>query len=111
LHPSSVLQRGVSRQRESGKTGDTTVDWNLAAQKCGNAILSVNPDVLIVIEGVEQVGSKTYWWGGNLEGVVKTPIVLTKPEKLVYSPHEYGPEVFQQPWFDSSSFPSNLSKV
>ena len=92
-------------------TGDTTVDWNLAAQKCGNAILSVNPDVLIVIEGVEQVGSKTYWWGGNLEGVGNTPIVLTKPEKLVYSPHEYGPEVFQQPWFDSSSFPSNLEAV
>jgi aryl-phospho-beta-D-glucosidase BglC (GH1 family) len=91
--------------------GKIESDWNEAAEKCGNAILAENPDVLIIIEGVEQFESTVYWWGGNLRGVAKTPIKLTKPEKLVYSPHEYGPEVFQQPWFFESGFPGNMEKI
>jgi len=92
-------------------TDDTQHDWNTAAQKCGNAILAVNPDVLIIIEGVEQYNSTTYWWGGNLRGVKTNPITLTKQEKLVYSAHEYGPEVFQQTWFDDSNFPDNMASI
>lgn len=92
-------------------TGNAATDWNVAAQKCGNAILAENPDVLIIIEGVEQYGSTMYWWGGNLRGVKKDPIVLSKPDKLVYSPHEYGPEVFQQPWFFVEDFPNNMEAI
>jgi aryl-phospho-beta-D-glucosidase BglC (GH1 family) len=92
-------------------TGNLATDWNVAAQKCGNAILAVNPDALIIIEGVEQFDSTMYWWGGNLRGVKKNPIVLSKPAKLVYSAHEYGPEVFQQPWFEDSNFPKNMEAI
>lgn len=92
-------------------TGNAASDWNVAAQKCGNAILAVNPDGLIIIEGVEQSGSTNYWWGGNLRGVQSSPIALSKPEKLVYSAHEYGPEVFQQTWFDDPGFPGNLEGI
>jgi endoglucanase len=92
-------------------TGNAATDWNVAAQKCGNAILVENPDVLIIIEGVEQYDSTMYWWGGNLRGVKKTPIALSKPDKLVYSPHEYGPEVFQQPWFFEDNFPNNMETI
>ena len=92
-------------------TGVAGKDWRLAAQKCGNAILAENPDVLIMVEGVEQVGSVSYWWGGNLTGVKAAPIALSKPEKLVYSPHEYGPEVFAQPWFAAADFPGNMPAI
>jgi endoglucanase len=92
-------------------TGVEGKDWRAAAEKCGNAILAENPDVLIVIEGVEQVGSTMYWWGGNLTGVKDHPVVLSKPEKLIYSPHEYGPEVFAQPWFESAEFPGNMPAI
>lgn len=92
-------------------TGVADKDWRLAAQKCGNAILAENPDVLIVVEGVQQVGSEGYWWGGNLTGVKSAPITLSKPEKLVYSPHEYGPEVFAQTWFSASDFPKNMPGI
>ncbi len=34
-------------------TGDSETDWRLAAQRAGNAVLSVNPDLLIVVEGIE----------------------------------------------------------
>lgn len=92
-------------------TGVAGKDWQIAAQKCGNAILAENPDVLIVVEGVQQVGNDSYWWGGNLMGVKTKPIVLSKPEKLVYSPHEYGPEVFAQTWFDDPGFPGNMPGI
>ena len=92
-------------------TGDAATDWNSAAERCGNAVLEVNPDVLIVVEGVEKVGSDAYWWGGNLSGARQHPIELSSPSKLVYSAHEYGPEVFAQPWFESSAFPGNLPGI
>jgi endoglucanase len=91
--------------------GNPATDWNVAAQKCGNAILTENPDVLILIEGVEQYEETVYWWGGNLRGTRKEPIKLSKPGKLVYSPHEYGPEVFQQPWFFEADFPDNMEAI
>jgi len=91
--------------------GDTSTDWNTAAEKCGNAILAANPDWVIVVEGVEKVGSDGYWWGGNLSGVKSKPINLSDPSKLMYSAHEYGPEVHDQPWFSDASFPNNLPAV
>lgn len=92
-------------------TGNAGTDWNSAAERCGNAILNVNPDALIIVEGVEKVGGDSYWWGGNLSGARGQPIVLTSPQKLVYSAHEYGPEVFAQPWFTAADFPSNLPAI
>jgi len=88
--------------------GNSTTDWNSAAERCGNAILAANPDWVIVVEGTEKVGSDGYWWGGNLSGVKTAPIKLSDPKKLMYSCHEYGPEVHDQPWFDDASFPNNL---
>lgn len=92
-------------------TGHSATDWNTAAETCGNAILQVNPDVLIVVEGVEEVGTDVYWSGGNLMGVNTAPIKLSNPQKLMYSAHEYGPEVFDQTWFSAADFPSNLASI
>jgi endoglucanase len=33
--------------------GDQTRDWRLAAERAGNAIQAVNPDWLIIVEGVD----------------------------------------------------------
>lgn len=98
--------------RASWGTNDRATDWRLAAERAGNAILAVNPDWLIVVEGVERnvPGQKLrlHWQGGNLEGVARSPVRLRNPRKLVYSPHEYGPGVFNHAWFSESSFPRNL---
>lgn len=91
-------------------SNDTSTDWRLAAQKAGDKILQVNPNWLIVVEGVEKnvpnQRQHGYFWGANLEGVREYPVHLKKPNKLVYSPHEYGGE--RVSWFQSSEFPSNL---
>ena len=95
-------------------TNDLTTDWRLAAERAGNAILAIAPHWLIVVEGVENnvPGQQLdiHWMGGNLEGVKNYPVRLSVPHKLVYSPHEYGPGVFEQPWFDAPSFPANLQR-
>ena len=36
---------------------------------------------------------------------------LSNPEKLVYSPHVYGPSVYQQHYFDDQRFPANMPEV
>lgn len=99
-------------------------NWKYAAETCAKKILEVNPNVLIVVEGIEQypkteqgynfdtpdVWEPTVnrpspwhpaWWGGNLRGVKDYPIDLGEhQDKLVYSPHDYGPSVYAQTWFD-----------
>ena len=47
-------------------------------------------------------------WGGNLEGVRRFPVRLAVKNKLVYSPHEYGPGVNDASWFNDKDFPDNL---
>ncbi|MBR3631222.1 MAG: cellulase family glycosylhydrolase [Oscillospiraceae bacterium] len=100
-------------------------NWAYAATQCAEAILDVNPNALIFIEGIEQypMTEKGYtfdtpdvwepqteedkrwygaWWGGNLRGVKDYPIKMSTPEKqskIVYSPHDYGPSVYPQTWF------------
>jgi endoglucanase len=98
--------------KASWGTDDLATDWRLAAERAGNAIAKVNPDWLIVVEGVENnvPGQKlaNHWQGGNLEGVLHYPVRLSKRNKLVYSPHEYGPGVYDQPYFSDKNFPQNL---
>ena len=86
-------------------------DWRLAAERAGDAILSVNPTWLIFVEGIETYHGDAYWWGGNLEGAGQFPVRLSVPNRLVYSPHDYGPSVWGQPWFTAPNFPNNLAAV
>ncbi|MBO4653508.1 MAG: cellulase family glycosylhydrolase [Lachnospiraceae bacterium] len=102
-------------------------NWKYAAEKAAARILAVNPNVLILVEGIEifpknletnadfhSTDEKDYdfnWWGGNLRGVAKYPVDLGKyKDKLVYSPHDYGPTVYQQPWFKGTFDYDSLMK-
>ena len=91
--------------------GGGTNDWRLAAERAGNAILAVNSDWLIVVEGVEVGSSGYYWWGGNLSNAGDHPVRLNVDGRLVYSPHDYPASVFPQPWFSEPDYPSNLTEV
>ncbi len=96
-------------------------NWKYSAEECAKSVLAVNPHALILIEGIEQSPmldkgvkwgdadkfqpqpgeEKWYgaWWGGNLRGVKDLP-VLPDSGQIVYSPHDYGPSVYAQSWFD-----------
>ncbi len=86
-------------------------DWHLAAQRAGNAVLAVNPNLLIFVEGTDAYNNDYYWWGGNLQGVQNSPVTLSVPNHLVYSPHEYGPREYQQWWFNGNTSYSSLGSV
>lgn len=93
-------------------------NWRYVAQTAGNIILDNNPHALIMIEGIQiypvDPASNNYtstndedyynsWWGGNLRAVADYPIDFGSPERnaqIVYSPHDYGPAVYAQPWFE-----------
>ena len=93
-------------------------NWKRVAERAGNAILDINPHMLIVVEGIQiypiDPASNNFsstsegdyyntWWGGNLMAVKDYPIDFgdeARNSQIVYSPHDYGPLVYQQPWFD-----------
>jgi aryl-phospho-beta-D-glucosidase BglC (GH1 family) len=89
------------------KTYSAWWKWSAAATTIGNAILAANPNLLIIVEGSGQ----NTWWGGNLQGVATLPVVLTAPNKLLYSIHEYGQCVFNQQWFSDPGFPYILKAL
>ncbi len=86
-------------------------DWHLAAGRAGNAVLAVNPNLLIFVEGTDAYNNDFYWWGGNLAGVRNSPVNLSVPNRLVYSAHEYGPREYGQSWFNGSTSYSSLYSV
>lgn len=102
-------------------------NWKYVAETAASKVLAKNPNVLIMVEGIEiypknikkngdysSINSDDYyfnWWGGNLRGVKDYPIDLGKyQDKLVYSPHDYGPTVYQQPWFEGDYTYKSLMK-
>ena len=116
--PHGKGQEGEAAAKWDGSTDEN--NWAYAATQCADAILDVNPNALILIEGVEQSLSGAQegdywgipdrrdnspyigaWWGGNFRGAREYPI---KPKhgtsQIVYSPHDYGPSVYAQTWFD-----------
>ena len=68
----------------------TWKEWVKAAQVLGNAIHNVNENLIIFVEGLP--GDRINW-GGNMKGVKSVPVQLKRPNKVVYSPHVYGPDV------------------
>jgi aryl-phospho-beta-D-glucosidase BglC (GH1 family) len=88
-----------------------TTDWRAAAERAGNAIQTVNPNLLIIVEGIEEVNGDYYWNGGNLMAAGMSPVQLTVPNQVVYSPHDYPASVYAQPWFSAANYPSNLPGV
>lgn len=106
---------------------DSTAEnnWKYAAERGAAACLEQNPNLLIMVEGIEvypkfengedwdspAVDYAHYddpdaqafhgaWWGGNFRGARDYPIDLGEhQDQLVYSPHDYGPLVWEQEWF------------
>jgi aryl-phospho-beta-D-glucosidase BglC (GH1 family) len=91
--------------------GNPATDWRLAAEAAGNAILAVNPNWLIIVEGIQTYDGQSDWWGGNLMGAGQYPVVLNVANRVVYSPHDYPASVSSQPWFSASNYPNNLPAI
>jgi hypothetical protein len=92
----------------------TWQDWKTLAESAYQAINAVNPNTLIFVQGVSgtannqdgtpdtitQVphGNANPNWGENLFEAGSNPINIPK-DRVVFSPHTYGPSVFVQNGF------------
>jgi endoglucanase len=88
-------------------------NWKRVAQEAASRILTINPNVLIMVEGVEAYPMPgvpwtsrdvhqyySTWWGGSLRGVADYPVTVPGHQsQIMYSPHDYGPSVYDQAWF------------
>jgi endoglucanase len=108
----AYLHQGATWGPYRGESTGAT-DWRAAAQEAGNAILAINPDLLIVVEGItlypdeaSPAGILSSWWGGILIPARRFPVTLLIPGKLVYSVHDYGPRNHLMPWFKPLSYAS-----
>jgi endoglucanase len=62
--------------------GPTATNWQAAAERGGDAVLSVNPNLLVIVEGVS--------YAGDLSGVQSVPVELDVPRRVVYEAHDYA---------------------
>jgi len=63
-----------------GDTSGYNRDWTAVAERVGNAILAINPDLLVMVEGPHWAS----WLGAGYRH-----LSLDVPQKLVYSAHNY----------------------
>ena len=87
----------------------TWAEWKRLSESAYQTISTINDDMVIVVEGVGsslkdgtavEHGSDTYTpnWGENLYGFTDDPLNIPK-DRLILSPHTYGPSVFVQNHF------------
>ena len=88
---------------------NTAQNWPAAAARAANAVLAINPNLLIAVEGTDCYGGDCGWHGANLEGAGKYPVKLTVANRLVYSAHDYGPDLSQQAWFNGKTTSASLT--
>jgi endoglucanase len=74
-------EAGCGCWQPSWGDNNPATDWAAAAQRAGDAILAVNPNLLIIVEGNYYA---TYF------GASYHPVTLSIPNRLVYSPHNYA---------------------
>jgi endoglucanase len=78
---------GGTALTDSWGTGSTT-DFHAMYTATGNLIQQIDPDALIICEGLS--------YGGDLTGVASHPVTLNRPNKVLYSMHDY-------PWYHPSN--------
>ena len=87
--------------------------WKAAAETASAVVLAANPNLMIFVQGIN----------GNFDGIENTNIAMNWGEdfqpqayqplnipldKLVLTPHTYGPDVYQKSSFTAANFPANL---
>lgn len=92
-NPGSTWGGYTSGSGETGVVGGNR-DIRKAYQDAGNAALAVNPNLLIICEGVQDsTTGASYAPEGAIQAAKNWPVVLNVKNKLVYSGHIYPTEV------------------
>jgi endoglucanase len=113
--PHSVAGGGSCWTGDPARSGcppsNTAQNWTSAAIRAGNAILFENSNLLIFVEGTDCYADDCTFWGSNLQGVRNSKVILTEPDRLVYSAHDYGPAEYRHAWFNASTTAASLADI
>jgi aryl-phospho-beta-D-glucosidase BglC (GH1 family) len=99
-------------------TGDPNVTdsayyWKRAVEAASAAVLQSNPNVLIFVQGIagnfdgREDSNIPINWGEDFQPQAYQPLNIPT-NKLVLTPHTYGPDVYMKATFGEHSFPANL---
>ena len=93
--------------------GLTWAQWADLASVASDVVLNANPDLLVFVQGVANESDNAGFsslWGGNMTEAAK--VVPDIPaDRMVYSPHVYGPSVSPMDYFHGADYPQNLPKI
>lgn len=113
--PHSISGGGACWMGDPARGGcpatNTSQNWTTAAIRAGNAVLFENPNLLIFVEGTDCYAGDCTFWGGNLQGARSSRVVLTQPDRVVYSVHDYGPVEYHHQWFNADTTSETLANT
>ncbi len=100
-------------------TGDVNVNnpiyfWKPAAELASAAVLAANPNLLIFVQGINgnydgrENSNIPMNWGEDFQPQAYQPLNIPN-DKLVLTPHTYGPDVYVKSSFSAANFPANLA--
>ncbi|MBI1424897.1 MAG: cellulase family glycosylhydrolase [Gammaproteobacteria bacterium] len=99
-------------------TGDPNVTdpkyyWKAAAESAASAILAANPNLLIFVQGINgnfdgKEKNVPMNWGEDFQPQAYQPLNIPA-DKLVLTPHTYGPDVYVKSTFSAANYPNNLA--
>lgn len=93
---------------------DPVYFWKPAAEAAATAVLAANPDLLIFVQGINgnfdgrEKSNIAMNWGEDFQPQAYDPLNIPA-DKLVLSPHTYGPDVYVKSSFGAANFPANLA--
>jgi len=88
--------------------------WKPAAELASAAVLAANPKLLIFVQGINgnfdgiENSNIPMNWGEDFQPQAYQPLNIPN-DKLVLTPHTYGPDVAVKSSFSASNFPANLA--
>ncbi len=93
---------------------DPVYFWKDAAELASAAVLAANPSLLIFVQGINgnfdgrENSGISMNWGEDFQPQAYQPLQIPA-DKLVLTPHTYGPDVYVKASFSAANFPANLA--
>jgi len=93
---------------------DPAYFWKAAAELASAAILAANPNLLIFVQGINgnydgrENSNLSMNWAEDFQPQAYQPLNIPN-NKLVLTPHTYGPDVYPKTSFNDPNFPANLA--
>lgn len=88
--------------------------WKRASEAAGAAVLNANPKLLIFVQGINgnwdgiEKSNIPMNWGEDFQPLTYQPSGIPN-DKLVLTPHTYGPDVYVKSTFSAANYPANLA--